>query len=103
MGGERASVARGRINGALNQATIQANQIHIGTMGAYRQLDGEAGRLANEAAEMVGWCHGGDPPTYLSDACPKLLAAHASFKADRSTPRCVQSSRNVWIGEQHQQ
>jgi hypothetical protein len=102
-GGGQAAVARSQLTVALNQAAIEANQIHINAQGSYQTFDFNSGQLAHEAAEANGWCQGSVPPSLLT-ACPKFAEAETSFAKHVSALRAAFAElEQVWTTERHEQ
>jgi hypothetical protein len=101
-GGGTAAVARGQITVALNQAAIEANQIHINAQTSYQTFDFNSSQLAREAAEANGWCQGAVPDT-LSSTCAKFLEAQTAFAKRTSALRAAFAELEAaWKAERHE-
>jgi hypothetical protein len=88
---------------ALNQAAIDSNQIHINVQTSYQTIDFEAGQLARDAAEAVGWCQG-TVPVSLTTACPRLLEGRTEFAKRISALRTAFTElERVWQTERKEQ
>ncbi|MGH7035727.1 MAG: hypothetical protein ACREFL_18505 [Stellaceae bacterium] len=99
----QAALARAQITVALNQAAIDANQVHIGTQTSYQSFSFKSDQLSHEAAEDNAWCRGTVPDT-LSVPCVDFAKTNAAFVAHASLLKAAFSNlEDVWNTEKRKQ
>lgn len=113
-GGGQASVVRSEISVAINQAAIQAIEIHITVGSSYQDFDSAAGRLVREAATANRSCRGASiaaaavpaPQGYgaLNEACLQFSDVAKSFQQRVADLRAAFAQiEEVWNAERRAQ
>jgi hypothetical protein len=102
-GGGQAAVARSQLSVALNQAAIEANQLHINVQGSYRDFDFTSEQLGREAAKADQWCTEAVPEALLT-ACSRFVDTRQKFAQRVSATRAAFAHlEDVWNVEHREQ
>jgi hypothetical protein len=105
-GDGQASVARSQVGVAINQASIEAEQLHISLQSADQDIGGKVQRLANDAADASATCSSADldKDDALRGACVKFHDAGVKFKTSiLALSQAFAHAEQVWLEESRKQ
>ena len=105
-GGGQASVARGQIDVAINQAANEAEQLHANMKDANRDIGAKTQSLVKSALEFNQICQASEPQSNadLRFACQRFSDAKGKFKQGIETlGRAFDEAERVWVTEHRRQ
>ena len=105
-GDGRASVARGQIGVAINQAAIEAEQLHSSLQSAYADIAAKIQPLVKATIEFTPLCQSAEAQqrTDLQAACLQYFVATKKFKPSmEALERSFNQTEKVWVEEHGKQ
>jgi hypothetical protein len=105
-GGGQAAVARSQVAVAINQACVEAEQLHINLQGANKEIGAQVEPLIKDAVVVKQQCQAdaSNRNSELQSACAKFMDAAQRFKTSvEALGRAFEQAEQVWAMEHEQQ
>ena len=97
-GGGQARFARGQVGLAINQAGMEAAQLHNGIQGANQEISTKIQQLLKSAVDLARYCHAEVQGTDQHAACRRFFEAYAKFKQSMQTlGKAFDQAEKVWL------